>query len=458
MAFNRSDDYTFPGVISGSGALIHDGSVLRFNAPQSYEGPTRINSGVLVLPFEIEQGLSSQTKVDIASGAILDISNSPLTIAGLSGAGSVYSFRNSNPSAGHLTIDTAAEQLQVFDGVLGSTFPDFAVTKTGEGTLTLTGANTYTGATTVNQGRLEFTNGLVAAGAGILVAQNGILAGGQTIARNLSNDAEVIAMGETPLTLTGELSGTGQFTGDFVFAGTTRPGNSPGLMTVDGDLALGAGHIFEVEIGGYERGTSYDAVDVSGALDLDGTLRVVLVDGFVPAKGDRFRIFTASSYTGEIAALDVAGAILPGHLRWDVSELGTSGVLKVRGRTFEEWASDFSVSATPGADPLQEGVPLLIKYALGLDPNVRAAPADLPDFAQWSEGGSDYLAVRVALDPLTEGLSVTAEISEDLESWSENDVLRIEDTDSLKHFRNVDPVGEYERRFIRLQISLESAP
>jgi autotransporter-associated beta strand protein/T5SS/PEP-CTERM-associated repeat protein len=458
LAFDRSDDYTFAGVIRGSGALIHDGSVLRFNAPQSYEGPTRINSGVLVLPFEVGQGLSSQTQVDIASGATLDISNSPLTIAGLSGTGSVYSFRNSNASAGHLTIDTAAGQSQVFDGVLGSSFPDFAVTKTGEGTLTLTGANNYTGATTVNQGRLEFTNGLVTSGAEILVTQNGILAGGQTIARNLRNDADVVAMGETPLTLTGELSGTGQFTGDFVFAGTTRPGNSPGLLEVEGDLTFGADHIFEVEVGGLERGTGVDAVDISGALDLDGTLRVVLIDGFVPAKGDRFRVFAASSYSGEVTALDVANAALPQNLRWDVSELGTSGTLKVRGRTFEEWASDFSVPAHPDADPLAEGVPLLMKYALGLDPNARAASADLPDFSQWSEGDSDYLAVRVDRDPFVEDLSITAEISEDLENWSVSDVLLIEDTESVKHFRDTDPVGEHVQRFIRLQFTLESAP
>jgi autotransporter-associated beta strand protein/T5SS/PEP-CTERM-associated repeat protein len=458
LAFHRSDDYTFPGVISGSGAVIHDGSVLRFSAAQSYEGPTQINTGVLVLPFQIDQGLSSLTEVAIGAGAILDISNSSLTVAGLSGGGSVYSFRDSNPSAGHLTINTPTGPSQVFSGVLGSTFPDFAISKTGQGTLTLTGANTYTGATTVNQGRLEFANGLTTAGAGILVTQNGTLAAGQTIARNLQNDANVVAMGESPLSLTGELTGTGQFSGDFLFAGTTRPGNSPGLMTIDGDLEFAANHVFEAEISGFTRGSGYDAVDISGSLHLDGTLRLVLADGLSLTKGNLFNLFAASSYTGEITTLDVSEATLPENLRWDASELNTTGTLKVRGRNFAEWAADFSVAANPNADPLGEGVPLLLKYALGLDPTIRATPGELPDFAHWTDGGQDHLAVSFDPDQGVEGVSIIAEISGDLVNWSEDDVVSVENFTGEELFRDVHPIGEHERRFIRLRFTLEETP
>ncbi|MCC5789516.1 MAG: hypothetical protein JJT75_07770 [Opitutales bacterium] len=57
-----------------------------------------------------------------------------------------------------------------------------------------------------------------------------------TVNRNLRNNANVAALGGSPLTLSGVVSGAGNFAGDFTFAGTTRPGNSPGRIEVDGDL------------------------------------------------------------------------------------------------------------------------------------------------------------------------------------------------------------------------------
>ncbi len=102
---------------------------------------------------------------------------------------------------------------------------------------------------------------------------------------------------------------------------------------------------------------------------------------------------------------------------------------------------------------LGEGVSLLVKYALGLDPTVRANPADLPDFSNWTEGMAEYLAVRVVRDPTAEDVTITAEISDDLETWSASEVILIEETDSVQHFRDSKPLGENDRRFLRLRFS-----
>lgn len=46
VSFNRSDSYTYPGVISGGGAVVHAGSgTLTFSANQTYTGATTVNSG-----------------------------------------------------------------------------------------------------------------------------------------------------------------------------------------------------------------------------------------------------------------------------------------------------------------------------------------------------------------------------------------------------------------------------
>ncbi len=152
VAFHRSDDFIFGGAISGTGGLTMNGNILRLSSAQTYTGPTSINTGILVLPSHVDQSLAASTAVTIASGASLDISNRSLTVAGLAGAGTVYSFGG---SAGHLTVNTAVDAPSAFSGTLGGPFADFALTKTGAGTLTLSAANTYTGATTVNAGTLR---------------------------------------------------------------------------------------------------------------------------------------------------------------------------------------------------------------------------------------------------------------------------------------------------------------
>jgi len=48
--------------------------------------------------------------------------------------------------------------------------------------------------------------------------------------------------------------------------GTIRPGNSPGILTVNGDLALNNTSILDLEIGGTIPGTEHDQIVVTGAL------------------------------------------------------------------------------------------------------------------------------------------------------------------------------------------------
>ena len=58
---------------------------------------------------------------------------------------------------GSRTIDTAAGNVTIA-GSIGQSGGGFGITKTGPGTLVLSGANTYSGGTTVNQGTLVVAN------------------------------------------------------------------------------------------------------------------------------------------------------------------------------------------------------------------------------------------------------------------------------------------------------------
>jgi autotransporter-associated beta strand protein len=75
---------------------------------------------------------------------------------------------------GNQTIDTAAGSV-VVAGSIGQSGGGFGITKTGSQTLVLSGANTYTGGTAVNQGMLVVTNaGALPSGTGLTVAAGGV--------------------------------------------------------------------------------------------------------------------------------------------------------------------------------------------------------------------------------------------------------------------------------------------
>jgi hypothetical protein len=92
----------------------------------------------------------------------------------------------------------------------------------------------------------------------------------------------------------GTLQGSGTVTGEVDnFGGTVSPGNSPGLLTIDGDYSQSLDAILNIEIAGTTPGTLYDQLAVSEVASLDGTLDVSLIDGFTPSFGESFVILTS---------------------------------------------------------------------------------------------------------------------------------------------------------------------
>ena len=89
--------------------------------------------------------------------------------------------------------------------------------------------------------------------------------------------------------------------------GVYSPGNSPGISTAttvefqNGSFTSGAPRLV-MELGGTMPGTQYDQLHVTGALTLNGTLDVRLVDlgagAFSPTSGESFDILDWGSLTG----------------------------------------------------------------------------------------------------------------------------------------------------------------
>lgn len=69
------------------------------------------------------------------------------------------------------------------------------------------------------------------------------------------------------------------------------------------NLTLSPTSILLIEIAGPLPGAEYDVVRVSGNAVIDGTLEVVLLDGFTPTPGERFEFMTASAISGAFDAV-----------------------------------------------------------------------------------------------------------------------------------------------------------
>ncbi len=92
------------------------------------------------------------------------------------------------------------------------------------------------------------------------------------------------------------------FLGDLVnHGGTLAPGHSAGRTTISGNYTQQAGARLDIEIGGTTFGSDYDEVEVTGAATLDGTLRLSLLNDFIPDATNSFVVLAAGSLSAHSA-------------------------------------------------------------------------------------------------------------------------------------------------------------
>ena len=102
----------------------------------------------------------------------------------------------------------------------------------------------------------------------------------------------------------GRLAGKGTLDldgGKLVNLGTLAPGanggNGIGTFTVVGDFQQGATGVLEIDLGGTRVG-QYDVLNIDGKATLGGTLFARAANGYVPRRGDDFKLVTYKSRVG----------------------------------------------------------------------------------------------------------------------------------------------------------------
>ncbi len=95
----------------------------------------------------------------------------------------------------------------------------------------------------------------------------------------------------------GVLQGSGDIAGDVSnTSGNIAPGQSPGILDINGDYSQGPDGTLLLEIAGRREDTptQFDQLRVTGIATLDGTVRVELLNEFEPTPGDEFEVLTAA--------------------------------------------------------------------------------------------------------------------------------------------------------------------
>lgn len=309
------DTASIVSVVAGSGALTKTGAGnLTLNgAANSFSGATTISAGTLTVAGG--NALSDSSSVAIAAGATLALSSTE-AIGNLSGAGAI--------NLGSSTLTTTQTADTTFSGSISGT-GSLAISQGGAATyaLTLSGNNTYTGATILtNYGWLKLDGeASMANGSAVQVNGNSVLTllSDQTVGSLASNNANAsIQLGSYALTAGGDntttsvlgvISGTGSLvkqgggtltlSGSNTYGGTTTV--SAGTLSISGDGNLGGG---AVNLAG---GT---VLDVSGATNIDNAI-----------------VLTGNSSIGNSNAVTLSGAISGAY---DLTKTG-SGTLTLSG-------------------------------------------------------------------------------------------------------------------------------
>ena len=142
---------------------------------------------------------------------------------------------------------------------------------------------------------------------------------------------------------------------------TLSPGDAtgqPGILSV-GQLTHVPGSDLRLQIAGRDNSVpalaEYDAVNVSAAATLDGTLRADNTGGFAPAWGDAFTVitwgarsgrFTAYEFTGAAANFTFAPTYGPGALTLTYARLGDANLdRRVNLSDFNALAANFGATA-----------------------------------------------------------------------------------------------------------------
>jgi autotransporter-associated beta strand protein len=307
-------------ILAGSGNLTKStGSTVVLSGLNTYTGTTSVTAGTLQVNGTLACTTFSIVGGNLALGASNRLpSNAKVTIDN----GGTFGISSFNQALSNLTLTngtitgngtlTSAFDYGLAAGAVGAVLAgNVNLNKTGAGTVTLSGANAYTGDTRLNAGTLA-------------LADAGSLGSGNLTFGAAGGTLDISSLGSN-YTFAQSVTGNGTLnTGanTLILTGVIAPGNNgPGNISVTGNLRLSGNT--NLQVGGNAT-SAFDQIAVAGGtLTFGGTLNIVTT--YTPMYGETLQLFNAAAIAGNFTTIN--GLVLGPHLLWDASQLNINGTI-----------------------------------------------------------------------------------------------------------------------------------
>lgn len=302
----------FTGVISGnSGATISGAGTVKLSGNNTFTGGTTVNSGTLLF------GNNDR----LANSGAFTINGGTANLGGFSETVGAVSINGGTVSNGTLTGSGYTAQAGDVSAALAGSG---TLAKNGAGVLYLSGANTYSGTTSVNAGILEIRS------AGALGATNGGTTVSAGAALNIFQGSGGITVANEALTLNGvgisgadgalrNTGGNNAWNGAITVGSNARINadttGSSGSLSIGGNITGGNNVLFLGAMGG-TSGNSGGNISINGIISGDGNAQNGTTTSVYKDGAGALTLGGANSYTGDTR-------IAEGNLT--VSGLGTLG-------------------------------------------------------------------------------------------------------------------------------------
>ncbi|MDP6567611.1 MAG: hypothetical protein QF578_22475 [Alphaproteobacteria bacterium] len=279
----------------------------------------------------------------LSGGSVTDVNTTTV------GASGLMTVDGGSIDTGNLLVDSGIVDLKSSNGIVDTA----AVTIQGGSFNLVGGISEVIKSLDIQGGKATLDGGTLGTSLGTEITGTGVLEGHGTVNGDVLNNGFVDGGTSNQwLAFAGDVTGSGDFGGNTRFEGSYGPGDGGADLIDMQNVVFAGSNTLLMELGGLSRGSAYDALNITGSLNLGGLLEVSLFGSFNPLLGNAFDLldFDPQSLIGTFDALDLPSLAV--GLLWDIADLYNTGVIRVVAQS----SSSVPVPAAPWLLPAVLGL------------------------------------------------------------------------------------------------------